>query len=450
MFQIAIGDDHTYGGFTVIHGDSIAAPFKRALYLPAQSADIEVHESLTLSLEGSPAQIAAAVSTLEKIPLRIDLHRQGFYPSAQFLRFKASSSDSYFFATLLSLSVQINPDGPRTRQSGSLSISLVYSRPNFFEGPKTALPLSGRPGTDLTTPFTIYNHTDSDAAHGNYAMIDNDDILGDLPAALRIELKNTYASDNLGDVIISLFQHPTTQSYSPFFYYAGTFVGGSSSASAAAISGYYRTVSWAATAWTNLGHWYLAPSNIEIFLGSAFRPILRFFGSFAYSDLYLKLAAVVGAYTVAEWAPIYIDNDFGYAIFPPITLPPAPISWDFDPLGVNLHLYGQHDTASTYNISFDCLTLLPLASAAFFSAFYDLYQNATLIDDSFRNSHAANMTPSGSGAEIVSHSRAGSPLLVSPKDKSMLLFIMADDDNDLVPMRTADVLAFYYPRKKVL
>jgi hypothetical protein len=421
-----------------------------ALTLSAQSADVEVQETLTLSIAGTPAQIAGAVSTLEKIPLRIDLHRQGFYPSAQFLRFKTSSTESYFYATLLTLSVQINPDGPRTRQTGSLSVTLVYTRPNYFEGPKTALPLSGKPGTDLTTAFTLYNHTDSDAAHGNYALIDNDDLLGDLPAALRIELKNTSAYNFMGDVMISLFQHPTAQTYSPFFYYAGTFTGGTATANAAAISGYYRTVSWATTTWSDLGYWYFAPSNVGIFLGAAFRPILRFYSAVAYSDLYLKLVARVGTYIVGEWDPIYIDNTYGYAVFPPITMPPSPISWGYDPLGVNLHIYGQHDTAASYSLDFDCLTLFPLASAAVFTAFYDLYQNAALIDDSFLKTHASNMTPSGSGAEIVTHTRAGAPLLVSPHEKSLLMFIMADNNDNLGPARTAEVLAYYYPRKRVL
>ncbi len=449
MYQIAIGDDLSYGGFTVLHGASVAAPFKRAQYTPPYSADDSIADELILFLSGSGSQLSTALSTLETIKQRTRLYLANAYESPQYLRFKVSSSASYYYARLDSLDIQVNEDAPHTRQTGSLSVTLKFTRPNYFDGPQTALPLTGAGGTDVTTGLTIYNHTDSGVGHGNWIAIDPTDVDGDLPAPLRFELTNNYGTSKLDDVFLSLYNHPSYQSYSPFFYYPSSFVGGSQTYNVNAISSYYRTVTGAAAAWRDLGYWTFAASNIRSLAGASFRPILRFYNTFAYTDLYMKIVFTMGTTEIAAYDPIFCDNNFGYAIFPPVKFPPSRISWNYDPSGVTLHLYAYRESGAI-SLDFDCLSLLPLHKAAFFESFYEMATNTVLIDDAFLKVHSSDLSPSGSGAELVCHIRSGDPLLVSPVDKSLIFIYMADILGQLSPMRTASVKAFYRPRKRVL
>jgi hypothetical protein len=449
MYQIAIGDDVSFGGYTVVQGDSVTAPFKSANYAPVFQIGAVIQDQILLRLAGTASQLSTALTTLETIKQRITLFNNNAYPSPQFLRFKVSSSASYYYARLESLELEVNKDAPHTRQTGSLTVNLNFTRPNYFDGPQTALPLTGAGGTDVTAGLAIFNHTDSGAGHGNWIAVDPDDVDSDLPAPLRIELTNNYGTSKLHDTFISLYNHPYYQSYSPFFYYPSSFVGGSMTANANAISGYYRTVTGAAAAWRNLGNWTLAASNIKAMSGAAFRPVLRFYNSFAYTDLYMRIVLRMGYFEILLTDPIFCDPNYGYAIFPPLKFPPGRISWLYDPSGVSMHLYAYRDSGAI-SLDWDCLTLLPLHKAAFFKSFYEMVTNTVLLDDSFLNIHSSDLSPAGAGAEIVCHIRSGDPLVVSPVDKTLILILMEDALEQLAPARTATVKAFYRPRKRVL
>jgi len=448
MNQIAIGDSVTYGGWLVLHGQSIANPFKHAVYQPEFSIGLEVRETMLLSLEGTPAALAGGVAALETVIQRNDLYHQSGYPAPQCLRFQMAAGGEFYYAPIRDVALQPNPDSPNTRQTGSLLITLHFTRPNHYDSDPIELPLSGRAGQDVLGGFDLINHTDYHTGHGNSALIKPDDIDTDLPAPMRVELINTTATGVLHDLFVGLYHHPENDEEEAFFYYASDFNGGSLYSNPAAINTYYTRLTWSVTDWTALGSWLLQNETVRDLAGRSYRPILRFYNPHAYDDLLMKIKLQAGTNILWAGESVYVDQVFGYVLFPPVQIPPDRLLNEALPHHVDLFLYGQHDTASAYSIDFDCLLLLPLEPGANFIAFYDLFQNAKLIDDNFLKTQVTHF--SGIGAETVSHIRQGGELLVWPGRFNRLIFVMMDATDQIDILRTAQIRIYYRKRRRVL
>ncbi len=122
MNQIAVGDLSAGGGWLVLSGEGIAAPFKGVDYQPVFGTGDTIEEALTLTLEGTPAQLAGALRALEQVCLRQENYTRSGYPSRQCLRFQMQPAGAYYYAPLLELDVEVNPDAPETRLTGSLLV----------------------------------------------------------------------------------------------------------------------------------------------------------------------------------------------------------------------------------------------------------------------------------------------------------------------------------------
>ena len=72
---------------------------------------------------------------------------------------------------------------------------IVVTRRFFWEGEEEQIPLTNGNAEDDLAGLTVWNHDDADAGHDNYVAIKAVDVLGDLPAPLRLKMENTYDDD---------------------------------------------------------------------------------------------------------------------------------------------------------------------------------------------------------------------------------------------------------------
>ena len=447
MNQIALGDSSA-GGWLVLSGEGIAAPFKGVDYRPVFGTGETIEESLVLTLEGTPAQLAAGLRALEQVRLRQEHYVHAGYPDRQCLRFQMQPGDAYYYAPLLALAVEVNPDAPETRLTGSLLVRLHFTRPSHFDSDPVELPLTGKAGEDVLGGISLINHTDCHAGHGSSVLIKAGDIDSDLPAPLRIELTNTYADGVLHDLYLGIYHHPDVDDADILFYPASVFIGGYLYTNANAINEHYVRVFWSDMDWTGLGHWLVQNAAVQDLAGLAYRPVLHLYNLHAYSDLHLKIKLQAGSNILWEGEPVYADPDYGYVLFPAVQVPPSRLLNEKLPHHIEITLYAQRDTAGTHTLDFDHLTLLPLDPGVNFIAFYDLPQNATLMDDGFLGVHNTRFTAIGS--ETVSHVRQGGELCVRPGEHNRLVILMANGDDRMDIFRTAQLRVFYRKRKAVL
>lgn len=448
MNQIAIGSCADPGEWLVLHGEGIAVPFKQADYQPSFETGEEIAEMIHLSLEGTPEELSEGIAALEEIRQRNLLYHQTGYPAPQCLRFQMTGGAGFYYTLLKSLEIQVNPDSPETHLSGSLLLTLHFVRPNHYDAEPVELPLTVRSGEDLLGGVNLINHTDFHSTHGNSVLIKPGDFETDLPAPLRLELINTTADGVMHDIFMGLYHHPLSSAEEILFCYADDFFGGSLFTTSDATNERFVRVVWSETDWKLLGSWYFSSEAVEKMAGLSYRPVLRFYNTPSYEDLYLRINIQAGLNVLWEGENVYVDPDYGYVLFPPIKIPPNPLLNEVPAHQVDLVLYGLHETDAAYTIDFDCLTFLPLDPGANFLAFNNLYENASLVDDNFLNLQGARFA--ADDLEVVAHIRQGLPLTLYPGHYHRLVVLMSDGDNAMDIFRTSNLRLYYRPRKRIL
>lgn len=447
MYQIAIGD--SLKGFTVLHGASIAAPgFKATVNFAFSSAEY-VKESIDIQIKGTYAQINTFIALLNAIIQRAADYSIGFYPVAQQLRFVTMDGQPYYYATINQVYLESNPAGYLTQPTGSKLITLHYTRPNFFDGAAVLLPLSGRAGADVATPYPLFNHTDAGVNHGSTVLVKKTSFSTDLPAPLRIIYNpDTGGGATYRNIFMGAYHHETFDGDLPFFYYYNELVGGINTIDAAAISGGYKAITWTSLVWTQLILFNIPIASFQALYGYAYRPFVRLFATHAYTDLYFKIIIEHASTLVYETEPVYSPPGYGYFTLPPIDLPPNFTLNEVAPDTFNVSLYGFRESGAATAINIDCITLFPLCYAATFYGFHSLLEDQPLIDDNFKGRH--NMRNSPDAGESVSHARQGSPLLLFPGQFNRLFFYTANATNLIPIAQESSVTVSYYPRVRLL
>ncbi len=445
MIQIALGEE---GAWTIIDGLSVSPPYKNTTCFFEQSNADQVTDKIEIFLKGSPAQISAAVAALENIALRSNLNAQGLYAKPQYLRFQLEDGGPYYYAEFLHPYITTNQAAYQTHYKGSIVLNIHYTRSNAFYSDLADLPLTGRNGTDVTTGIEIYNCTDYVAAHGSSVLIKPADLTSPMPSTLRVDLENTFATDQLKDIFIGSYHHPTYDGEDIFFHNAPDFSGGTQYADVNAINDYYRRFSWSAAAWTALGAVSLDLSTVDLLADHNYRPFVHLFNSHAYTDLYFKLHLQRGSSTIYASESVYCDPNYDYIFLPPLAIPPNQVLREVYPHSLDLVLYASKTSTSAYQLDVDQLQLFPLDYSAFFKGFFYMNNGNHFIYDSFRNLH--NVRYSIVGSETVSHIKQGGPLLARPNMNTRLFFIMANQNNTAEKLRTAKLIISHRERLKVL
>jgi len=446
MFEIAIGDPHA--GYTVLQGP-VSPPVVKSTAFFAATSGLFVTEHLEIQLKGTSAQISTFLSVLETVITRATLYDAFTYASPQYLRFQQSAGGPYYLTPISQAFLESNPAGYLHQQSGSRLVILHYTRPNYFDGPKTELPLTGRAGTNITGGYPLLNHTDSGVGHGSTVVIDPGNIVSALPAPLRFELTFSTPAPALNkDLFAGLFSHPASYSDVPFFVYYMALNGGAATPHAAAIQGYYKTFSWTSSSWSPITYYAISPADMVYFQGGSFRPIFHLFVPHAYTDLYFRVQVERPNEVLFVSEPVRSPPGFGYLMLPPINLPPNFLLGEVSPSSFRISLYGFRESGALTSIATDCLTIFPLGSAASFYGLYNLPVAYTLVDDSHRSRFNIRTT-AGSG-ESVSHARVGGPLMLMPAHYNRIFFYGTNESN-LMPIDFNYILkAFYYPRVRLI
>lgn len=445
MNVIALGNESSW---LILSGSSPDPPFKSARLSPTHDQSEMIADCLTLSLAGTPSEITVGLAQLEKVADCARRYEAATYPERQLLRIQPEEAGDVFYAPVKGLWFETLPGGESGHSHGKFLVKVHFIRPNHFDGEQVELPLTAGDQIDQTGGVEILNHSDIHAGHTNSILISPASVQGALPSPLRIEVTNTYPTESLKDVFVGTISHMGSIDEEVLHCYAPDFSGGNVYTNAAAIQGYYLKVTWPETTWKLLCAGFLTSAQVAALQGRFFRPILHFYNPLSYQDLRLKLYLQSGLFVLCEGDPIWIDPVYGYAVFPPIQIPPYQLLYEVPTQSINLVLYGQHDSGTSYEISFDDLILLPLDRAASYLAHHPLTQDSTLIDDNFKKKQITRYA--GDYFEIGTHLKQGGDLLLQPGQYNRLMFIMTNSTNQIDILRTASVRAFYRKRVRFL
>lgn len=451
MKYVAVGDlvnNPDYAWLKIIGPDTGGIDgLEGARYDPINSPGETARENMLVVLRGEIADIEFYLNRLERVSdLTRQYNREG-YGIPQFIRIQFESGE-YWYSKLLSFELFNERNSLSYLAKGSLGIRIELERENFWTGDAVGLPLSNGNGTLVTTGLSVLNHNDSSAGQDNFVYIDCLNLGTDLPAPLRIEVKNSFATGTMKDLIIGSNQHNANEGpLDNLVMEMESGTGGTPTADATCSGGQYNVITWTATSWTTLWSKALTASDLGDYRGRTVIPVLRLQTAHALTPIYLKIRLVKGSTIISEYQEVWSKPGYGYCVFTPIRIPPRETSYTLYPFGYTLEIQGLQ-TGATATINADYLEFIPTDSIGQYLAVENLAQNDTLIDDAFAG---LNYTRTSGNVELSTHQAISKGHYLKPGLYGTYFYFFHSDNNNLAAIdRTLSVKVFYRPRKRIV
>jgi hypothetical protein len=339
-------------------------------------------------------------------------------------------------------------------EADQLLSQIVFTRRFYWEGAEEQIPLSNENGTDDLSGLLIYNCHDDGDDYGtriNYVEIDGADVEGDLPTPVRIELTNTYATEEVGTVWVghNIWSDPGALDHVIEGEDATT--GGTSVAVGNASGGYVRRYTTVTPeSWYEGITWTLSSELLTACAGNYFQLMARFETATVNLAYYrFKVSLVQGSSIIWESAPFGIDTNYSHAIRPLLAmrLPPwRPPTGDAAACSLRLGVW--RNTGGDDDLDLDFIHLFATDSYAmlqFVGAGLD--ENEALVFDSIED----NTYVVGAAGAMGSFVRHGTLVMLEPDADQRLYFLQHSWLGDAAEVdRTMTVKAYYRPRRLTL
>lgn len=397
------------------------------------------------------ADVASQIETLENWLLLAEAHQEDEAGSPLYLEFQKDGENKFWRSEVLGGYVSLDRSALHTWLIGKrVEFEIAITRRYYFEqSTEDELPASTKTVTDQLGGVTLYNHTDSDAGHGNWLEIAGQNIGGVLPAPMRLEMRNTYDSSSraykfiIGQNVFAgmTYTHQLEGEDGSYFY------GGSTQNLASCSGGKYRTVS-VATAWGPIISWDVTSAMLAQYRGRFFRILARFPSAPPPSGTRIKARITFPAGSsfltnVAESEEVQLDPWALLQEIGTIQIPPWLIG-ETNLTSVSLALYGKSSSAG--NLSIDFIQLLPIDGwRVLMPKGYGLAYNCRLVDDGMNGSiWTDGWSPAGKTGHYVGRGQA--PLLW-PGRTCRVYVLQTGQSNAMEIDRTISAKIYYRPRR---
>lgn len=333
-----------------------------------------------------------------------------------------------------------------------LLLEVEWTRRFYWEASSEAsLQLTNGNATNTASGIPIYNHDDTDTGsgyHDNWFTIAASQIAGDLPAPVRLEMRNdstrptkrvylgrSYRADTYGTTLVLEGENSTVAE-------------GSAASDDSCSNSAYIATPIGPTA--KIFSWTLSRALLATLRGHWYRLMMRTVnptpGTLVGARFRLKVVAEVTTIFVSQWVTLGSDgataahqlHDLGLVQLPPGLVNAA------SPLPLTFQLEAQRPT--TVQMWLDFLYLLPTESARILvPKGYNTPNGVTLADDGASNT-AYTLINDGID-RLPNYLTYGSPLVVEPGRRNTF-YVLCDNDFDQSEVdRTHSVKLFYRPRR---
>lgn len=215
-----------------------------------------------------------------------------------YLHFQAGGDASPYRSELLGYRLILDDDAAVALNQLTLGVKLIVTRRPYWEGARTAIPLSNGNGSNILTGLLVRNHNDSGAGDDNWCDIAASSITGSLPAPLEVRMSNASGATRW-----YRHWHISNNIYSPSLAHiiegeAALSGYGTTGSDAACSNGQYR--SRTAIGWLTF-RWNVPPATLDLFAGRYVRILARFrWLSNSPRDARVTLYDFAGLYPLAQ------------------------------------------------------------------------------------------------------------------------------------------------------
>lgn len=272
------------------------------------------------------------------------------------------------------------------------------------------------------------------------------EVIGDLDAPCRIEITDTFATNNSYQFHVghNILSNPATLSH----ILEGEHASGITSidADAACSGGEYATLTWAVDTEATLADWTLPSEFLAKAAGGDFRVLARFQVITNVTDVKFRLKILYGSAEIFTGKVVQPDSAYSYLIrdLGIVTLPP----W-FQDSGtmeaLTLRLTGKITGGTT--IKLDCLALHCLDGYRYLEPVATgIPQNSRLVDDGILGE--LYVDTGADTARAAYYNGRGKPIMLKPNTAQRLYFLTASSTANTAEVnRTSSIRVYYRDRR---
>lgn len=429
-----------------LHGPAAAAPFRGARLKVECGAGESLREPLDVLLEGSPAEITAAVEALGQFLSRAEADARQPGGDWGYLEVRPAAGVEIQRSQILRGWLEF-PAGMDGATRGKLGLRLALERANWWEGERVSLPLSNSGGSRVTTGLKILNHCDSHPGHQNFVHIAGEDITGDLPAPVSVTI-NALNAAQTGEVWAGLNLESDPDNLNINLEgedgAAGEVTGERVTYANASGEQFYRlqwSGSQAVFAWSTA----LIPAHLRQFQSRPFRPVLTLSGMLL-EDIWAWLELEfedLGAETVWRGQGQFLAKGTAHQDLPVIFLPPWYVGEGGTPPGLTLKLMCQAAGAGSHTLEIDHIQLMPLDGWRKYHPLLHTLHGVAITDDCARG-----VVSSGSWA-VQTHKVEGPGFAIIPGRAARFFFLVNQGISQRADLESV-VSIHYRPRRRAL
>jgi hypothetical protein len=417
-----------------LHGSSLTPPLRGCVrHTPERLQNGHCRERLDLVLQGSPGESRPFIACLQSFLERIRLGQPAHLQLQSEPRLEAASSRVYA-GDFTWINGSVQPRG--------IGLRLELERDETWFYPWRSLPLSNRYGDRVVGGIRVDNRCDS--LGENMVRVAAADISGDLPAPLRLTLRN----DILGEQHIRnlclgmrrevnalpLLEGESAQSELTFGVVP----------SAACNGAAYSLVQWSASTEHCLLYWVVSSAVIQGLHGAALRPLARF-ALAPDQELWLYWRVLQGGLYYRS-SPQRIQAGLQLQWLPLICLPGAMPGFG-SPADLRLELWGCAAAAGNHSLALDAVFLFGLDG---WRSLHPLEGGSLAYGQSLVDDHAqARAVVVVEGGMQSTYRTAGSGLWLAAQ-QSCLLQVLYDHGAGCAVEGAIHLAAEVQPRVRVL
>jgi len=333
-------------------------------------------------------------------------------------------------------------------RSGRLKATITIEHLAWWEGPEAQIPLTNANGTNNTSGLTVKNCGDltgtAPTKRDNTVNVAAASVIGDLPAATRLEITNTY--NDPSDAGHFLLGHNVYSSPGSFAHIlegedAAT---GTVLTNASYSGGEAMEFDWNDTAEALAYSWTLPTSLLNTLRGSYIRVLAKF--SPAPSDsLWVRLRIKVSVTTLWDGSQVLLSSGGEVQELATLRLPPYLLkTGNLFPLTLQMTVMNTF-TGAHWTV-LDFLQITPVDSwRKLYSAGYYLPYLVKLVDDGI---DGLIFTEDGTSGKLGNYIGYNNPIKLIPGADQKIYFLWESASGTTWNDRTASVKLYYRPRRR--
>ena len=301
----------------------------------------------------------------------------------------------------------------------------------------------------LTPDATSANTTaGSVTVHENFVDLNAQDIEGDLPAPIKVEMYNSYDDDPSDEAYLfhNVYSDPDNL----------THILEAESATGATVTdvplgtssaGFYANLAWTAQTETLIATWAITSVQLSYMAGGRFAVLARWAAAFPYTNVWLRVK--LESATAVLWAGnLSLIPDTRELHWLDTTRLPPYLAGLADLKGINIKLYALRKTAGTHTLPLDYLQLSPISGDDGWKRFLSVdagadYQEYLYHDDTEGFTYRVDT----SGDKVAEFTGYGGPVMLIPNRDQRLYFLSCDNQGLALVEQTWTVKAWYRPRR---